>query len=100
MIEVARRGVVIPGDVNGTMSPTEHNQGRNLASSPYTSWTYSYDEAMRKATDRGTGGIILRLEYAGPPNGAPWNREESPDDFDEEEVLLRGIRMGAEVIFG
>ena len=36
-IEAARRGSAVPGDVNGTVTPEEHNAGGMADKSPYTS---------------------------------------------------------------
>jgi hypothetical protein len=99
MLEAARRGVVIPGNENGDVSPEEHNYGRRLAESPYTSWSYSLEEAHRHGANWGSGYVILKLstEISGGQN---WSWQESPDVFDEQEVLLKGVRIDCEVIFG
>jgi hypothetical protein len=67
--------------------------------SPYTSWTYSIAVAKTFANTRGRGGIVLRLPIDKPPDkGDGWSWEASPDIHHEEEVLLRGLRMDAEVL--
>lgn len=101
-IAAARNGVVIPGDVNGTVTPEEHNFGGVSDRSPYTSWSRSYDEAARFASAHGPGGVLLTCAFTSfeedPPSGANWTWVRSIDFFDEEEILLRGVRIGVEVI--
>jgi hypothetical protein len=44
------------------------------------------------------GGVLLRVPQSPPSQGDSWHWEYSPDDYFEEEILLHGIRMDAEVI--
>lgn len=100
MIEAARRGVVIPGDVGGQVTPEEHNNAIRLAESPYTAWSYSLEEAHRHGADRGGSYVVLRLKKTEPVGTDQWCWQKSPDEFGEQEVLLRGIRIDCEVIHG
>jgi RHS repeat-associated protein len=97
-IEAAKQGRVFPGNVNGTVTPEMHNAGYGLVDSPYTSWTRRPDVANNHARANGPGGAVLRVPEGAPPEGATWSWEWSRDRFAEGEILLRGIRNGAEVI--
>ncbi len=97
-IDLAREGIVIPGNLEGTISPEAHNLGGMAGESPYTSWTHDPDVASFHASKDGPGGVVLRVPLGPPPQGAGWNWEPSPDVYGEQEVLLRGSRSGAEVI--
>jgi hypothetical protein len=99
MLGAARRGVAIPGDPSGSVSPREHNDGIGLERSPYTSWSRSIEEAHRHGADLGGGYVILRLDENDMDVSAGWSWEASPDTFKEEEVLLKGVRIDCEVIF-
>jgi hypothetical protein len=99
-IAAARKGVVIPGNENGTVTPLQHNFGGFQKDSPYTSWSYDLDVARKNAWDQGAGFVILRVDKNEAPHDAGWSWEESPDELNEQEVLLRGIRIGIEVISG
>jgi RHS repeat-associated protein len=94
----AMNGTVVPGNVNGTISAELHNEGGWSHISPYTSWTRDLSTAQGFANEYGPGGVILRFETGAPPPGAAWRWEFSGDGFFESEVLLRGIRTGANVI--
>src|SRR5882757_8608498 len=61
VLEAAKQGIVIPGDINGSVTPEEHNAGGRSAESPYTSWTYRKSIAETYALERGKGYVILRL---------------------------------------
>jgi hypothetical protein len=99
MRAAALTGTVVPGDPNGDITPEEHNRLDESIMSPFTSRTHSETIATRFAESRGPGGIVLRLpiDPASDPEGH-WTWVQSPDAFGEEEILLRGIRMDAEVI--
>jgi len=96
-LAAARRGIVTPGDMDGTVTPAEHNRGDVSADSPYTSWTFDRSIAESHADEYGPGGVILMLTFSAPEPGDKWSWEGSPDLFDEDEVLLRGYRTGATV---
>lgn len=98
MIAAARQGLVIPGDREGTITAEEHNLGApdDLARSPYTSWSERKSVAQIHAAKR-KGGVVLRLP-ATPARGENWSWENSPDEFGESEILLKGVRIGAEVL--
>ncbi len=96
-LAAALKGEVIPGDVNGMITPEEHNAGGFSSNSPYTSWTRNKVVARRHAKLKGPGGVILRLPVGAPLPGDEWSWEWSPDEFFEDEVLLRGRRSGARV---
>lgn len=94
----AQRGRVVPGNVEGTVTPEQHNAGGRGADSPYTSWTHEPRIAIEHATQRGPGGVVLRVPVGAPPEGATWRWEWSPDVYRESEVLLWGVREGAKVL--
>ncbi len=97
-LEPARRGEIIPGNVNGTVTPEQHNLGGHAADSPFTSWTPDLEIARFHALKHGEGGVILRIQTGAPPPGSTWSWQWSPDYFGENEILLRGVRTGAEVL--
>jgi hypothetical protein len=94
----ARRGIVIPGDVNGVLSPEEHNLGGLERFNPYTSWTAGRKTAERFRDLHGPGGVLLRVPYGAPAPEDTWSWVHSPDEYFEGERLLRGIRMDIEVV--
>lgn len=96
-LSAALRGEVEPGDLNGKVTPEEHNSGGYSSRSPYTSWTRDKDLARKYAASKGAGGVILRLPLGAPVPGDEWSWEWSPDEYFEDEVLLRGRRTGATV---
>lgn len=96
-LEDGKKGIVTPGNVNGTVSPYEHNLGGVSQKSPYTSWSSDYEMAMNFAMSKGPGGVILTLPYNPKEKGDCWNWQQSPDMFQEKEVLLKGVRSGAQV---
>ena len=95
----ALEGRVEPGNPEGVVTPETHNLGGYSADSPYTSWTRDYDVALEYAKSEGPGGIVIRVPTGAPPLGATWSWAWSPDVYHEAEVLLKGIREGAKVIF-
>ncbi len=96
-IEDARQGVVKPGNINGSVTPDEHNAGGRSADSPYTSWTRDPEIAKWWANREGPGGTVLQLPTGAPAAGDSWSWEYSMDAYGEQEVLLRGCRSGATV---
>ena len=88
---------MVPGKIDGTVTPEEHNRGDASQDSPYTSWTFDRSIAESHADDFGPGGVVLMLAYTDPEQGDTWHWEDSPDNFGEEEVLLHGYRTGARV---
>jgi hypothetical protein len=91
----ARDGIVVPGNpYNSSITPSDHNLG-DVRNSSYTAWSRREDVARANA---GTDGVILRVRTGAPPEGADWSWQTSPDNFEEGEVLLRGIREGVEVL--
>ena len=80
------------------MTPDDHNYLDFSAVSPYTSWTHSLPIAASFARSRGAGGIVLRIPLGKPNAKDTWSWEFSPDTFGEQEVLLKGIRIGVEVM--
>jgi RHS repeat-associated protein len=87
----ALNGNVTPRSLDGTATPEMHNLGIT-ADSPFTSWTRSLDVARRFA---GEDGVVLRVP-TGPSSGLKF--EWSPDQFLEQEVLIRGPVTGATVV--
>jgi len=94
----ALNGVVVPGDINGTVSPMEHNIEDQSELSPYTSWTSNIDVARGFANSAGPGGVLLRVSTGSPGSRDAWSWEYSPDEWGEDEMLLRGVRIDAEVM--
>ncbi len=97
-IEAARRGSCVPGDVNGTVTPEEHNEGGHADKSPYTAWTHDENYARTHANKDGPGGVVLRVPVGAPKEGDGWSWEWSPDEWGESEVLLKGRRDNCEVL--
>jgi hypothetical protein len=98
MLAAARNGTVVPGNPSGQITPEEHNLLDLSEVSQFTSWSYSLEIARRFADSRGRGGVVLRLVKDEPIEGDQWSWHDSPDVHQEQEVLLRGIRIGAEVL--
>jgi hypothetical protein len=94
----AMLGKAVPGDIRGTVSPKDHNKGGVSGASPYTSWTTDREVAEYHARLFGPGGVVLQFPGGGPGPGDAWRWEPSPDEFEEQEVLLHGARSGATVI--
>jgi RHS repeat-associated protein len=94
-LDLAKQGIVVPGDVSATITPTMHNMAEvGSAFSQYTSWTTDLEVARFFAG--GPGGVIMRFPLA-PAAGAGWAWVASPDFYGESEILLWGIRSGATV---
>ena len=90
-------GSVRPGNSAGNVSPDAHNLGGESANSPFTSWTRSPDVARKYAEGNGKGGVVLRVPVGAPRESDMWSWEWSPDEWGEQEILLRGPRDGIEV---
>jgi hypothetical protein len=97
-IAAARMGVVIPGKLDGSVTPEDHNRGGLQHQNPYTSWTDDRKLAERLRNIHGQGGVLLRVRDGAPSAQDTWSWEGSPDEYIEGERLLRGIRIGIEVI--
>ena len=54
--------------------------------------------ATGTARDCPSGFTNVRVPLGAPTPGELWNWEYSPDSWGEGEILLRGIRLGIEVI--
>lgn len=94
-IREARKGIVIPASLYSTMTATAHN-GRRSYRTPFTSWTR--DLGLAKQYAKREGAVVLALPADEPGPEDDWSWEWSPDEYGEEEVLLRGERSGARVI--
>jgi hypothetical protein len=94
----APMGIVVPGDPKGTKTADEHNYGGMAEQSPFTSWTTDRSTAEFHRDKDGPGGLLLRVETTAPRFEEMWSWEWSKDIFFEEEILLKGIRIGVEVI--
>ena len=90
-------GIVIPGNLYGSVTPEQHNRGNVSDISPYTSWTSERETAEYHARRFVPGGVILTLPSSDAETHHPWSWERSPDIFEEQEILLRGPRSGATV---
>jgi hypothetical protein len=89
-IAAAHKGRAVPEDINGNITPEQHNLGGAGAKSPYTSWTRNYELACRFARRDGPGGVVLSLDTRAPFASETWYWELSPDDYGEEEIPLHG----------
>lgn len=88
----ARAGKAIPGNVNGTVTPEQHNDGGYSDQSPYTSWTTRKEVADYYARRRtGGDGVILTKTVERTELVA------SPDRMNEGKVFLRGVVVGCQV---
>ncbi|WP_277743984.1 RHS repeat domain-containing protein [Leptospira stimsonii] len=97
-LNAAKKGNIVPGNSQGSITTEMHNGGGYSAKSPYTSWTDDINVAKEHALKSGKGGVILRVEKGAPEKGATWKWESSPDKFSESERLLKGTRSGADVL--
>ncbi|BFM49511.1 hypothetical protein [Marinomonas sp. THO17] len=97
-LSAAKKGDVTPGNVNGMVTPEMHNAGGHAGNSPFTSWTRDPNIAAQHAAKHGDGGVVLRVPQGAPPKGSQWGWEWSPDIYGEQEVLMRGVRSGVEVL--
>ena len=93
----AKNGVIVPGNVSSTVSPEEHNRGGWSAGSPFTSWTPDEQLARSYACAEKGHGTLVCVDEADPGPDDTWEWVRSPNNFGEEEVLLKGIRIGVEV---
>jgi hypothetical protein len=97
-IAAARVGIVIPGRIDGLISPEDHNRGFLEHQSPFTSWTDDRKFAESIRDIYGPGGVLLRVAEEAPLPGDTWSWEGSPDKYLERERLMRGVRIGIEVV--
>ncbi|MDF5755100.1 RHS repeat-associated core domain-containing protein [Spongiactinospora sp. TRM90649] len=91
---LALRGIAVPR--GGHTDPARHNGGNTQ--SVFTSWTTDLDGVARDAADEfGPPGIVLRINR----RSVAANRVfDSPDIYDESEVLIAGVQGGAEISIG
>ncbi|MDQ0781251.1 hypothetical protein [Chryseobacterium sp. W4I1] len=81
----AIKGMAVP--LGGHSDPGLHNWGDT--ESVFTSWTTNINVARRFANKNGSGGVILSKEF-------PIHQIiPSPDESNEQEILIRGIVTGA-----
>jgi hypothetical protein len=88
----ARAGRAVPGNVNGIVTPEQHNDGGYSDQSPYTSWTTGKEVADYYARRRSGGHAVIFTKTV--------TRSElvsSPDRMGEGEVFLRGEVTGCQV---
>jgi hypothetical protein len=88
----ARAGKAVPGNVNGTVTPEQHNDGGYSDQSPYTSWTTSKKVAEYYACRRSGGHGVILAKTVRRADLVP-----SPDRMGEGEVFLRGEVAGSQV---
>jgi RHS repeat-associated protein len=86
----AKAGNVEP--IGGHSDPALHNGGNNR--SIFTSWTTDPGIAYDVASEYGPGGVVLRV----PAPSVAGRTVESPDIYDESEVLITGKVTGASVV--
>ena len=70
--------------------------GGHAQDSPFTSWTPDVNVALDHANKNGDGGILLRVPTGAPGPSDNWRWQYSPDVYNEQEVLLEGVREGAD----
>ena len=92
----ALQGRVTPGNMNGEITPQEHNYGGESANSAYTSWTRSPEIAKTFAKK---DGLILRIKPSPPSDNSTWSWQYSDDEWNEQEVLLKGPRTEGIQVF-
>jgi hypothetical protein len=100
-IKDARKGSVFPGQIDGAVTPEQHNEGGYSARSPYTSWTVDLETAQKYACDGPAAGVVLRVpDDTGThaSSGMTWRWVSSPDIYEEGEVLLLDVRINIEVL--
>ncbi len=97
-IQLARQGIVQAASPASETTAAEHNAEGLSELSPFTSWTYDKEVALRYARRHGPGGLLLQVPIGGPDPTERWNWDYSPDIWGEREVLMRGVRLGIEVI--
>src|ERR1700728_2623329 len=94
----ALNGEVVPGDIFCTVSPEQHNRGGWSATSPYTSWTPNETLAKTYACSLKGHGPLLRVLETEPLSEDKWRWVRSPNHYEEDEVLLYGVRLNVEVV--
>jgi hypothetical protein len=85
----ARAGAALPGDVNGSVTPEQHNDGGYSERSPYTAWTTRKEVADYYARRRTGGSGVILTKTVRRSDLIP-----SPDTMNEGEVFLRGEVSG------
>jgi hypothetical protein len=87
----AEKGMARPR--GGHSDPELHNLGDT--DSVFTSWTRNREQANYFASKYSGEGIILEKEFDIPNN----RLYDSPDSYDEQEVLVRGTVFNANIIY-
>jgi hypothetical protein len=88
----ALAGKAEPGNVNGTITPEQHNDGGFSDRSPYTSWTTRKHVADYYARRRSGGHGVIMTKTLKRSELVP-----SPDRMGEGEVFLGGAVAGCQV---
>lgn len=88
----ALAGKAVPGNVNGAVTPDQHNDGGYSDQSPFTSWTTRREVAEYYARRRSGGHGVILAKVVKPHELIP-----SPDRMGEGEVFLRGEVAGCQV---
>lgn len=96
-MQEALNGIVKPGQIGGTISARDHSLGGFSAMSPFTSWTHHVELALWYAGRKGAGGLLLRVPVGAPTQTDEWSWVHSGEDWHDDEVLLRGVRLNVEV---
>ncbi|WP_051890284.1 hypothetical protein [Chryseobacterium vrystaatense] len=81
----ALKGMAIP--LGGHNDPDSHNWGDT--ESVFTSWTINRNTALKFANKNGSGGVLLQKAFS------VHEIIPSPDKYNEQEILIRGIVNGA-----
>jgi len=81
----AIKGMAVP--LGGHNDPDSHNWGDT--ESVFTSWTTNINVARKFANKNGSGGVLLSKEFL------IHEVIPSPDKYNEQEILIRGIVTGA-----
>ncbi|ROI04548.1 hypothetical protein EGI16_07725 [Chryseobacterium sp. G0240] len=81
----AIKGMAVP--LGGHSDPESHNWGDT--ESVFTSWTVNRNVALKFANNNGSGGVLLQKTFS------IHKIIPSPDKYNEQEILIRGIVIGA-----
>ena len=84
-LDQARMGKAVPGNITGTVTPEQHNDGGFSDQSPYTSWTNRKEVADYYARRRSGGQGVILTKTVKHSELVP-----SPDRMNEGEVFFHG----------
>lgn len=97
-LQDAKQGIARPAKPGSLISAEQHNLGFVSGLSPFTSWTHDRQRALWFGNRYGPGGVLLQVPIGAPNPAETWSWIYSNDLWDEDEVLMRGVRLNIEVI--